>query len=104
MEHWQCRFRAMATLYGAQIRLRQERMGDVSKYLDAHELWESRLLALDAALDAVCKEHGVDVDTLRRFTDTEVYRPMSRDLKPDAEYQKRTQDDFRSLIAQAQTR
>ena len=104
IEHWQCRYRAVAAMYGAQIRLRQERMGDVSKYLDAHELWESRLLALDAALEAVCEEHGIDVDAMRGLTETEAYRPVFRDLKPDSEYQKRMQDDFRSLIAQAQTR
>jgi hypothetical protein len=104
MEHWQCRSRAVAAMCGAQIQLLQKQKGSVSKFIAAQQLWESRLLALDAALEAVCEEHGIDVDAMRGLTETEAYRPVSRDLTPDSEYQERTRDNIRMLLPHAQTR
>ena len=104
IEHWQCRCRAVAAMCGTQIQLLQKQKGSVSKFIAAQELWESRLLALDGALEAVCEEHGIEVDAMRGLTETEAYRPVLRDLTPDSEYQERTQKNFRSLLPPAQSR
>jgi hypothetical protein len=34
---------------------------------DAWQIWETRLLSLDAALEAVCTKHGVDIADVRRM-------------------------------------
>ena len=35
--------------------------------LDGWQLWETRLLSLDAALEAACRNHGVDAADVRRM-------------------------------------
>jgi hypothetical protein len=38
---------------------------------EAWRLWETRLLSLDAALEAVCSKHGVDIADVRRMAGVE---------------------------------
>ena len=38
---------------------------------EAWQVWEARLLSLDAALEAVCSRHGVDVADVRRMAGVE---------------------------------
>lgn len=85
IEHWKVYSRSLTALVA--LHLMDNQLDKVKSMLDAHAIWESRLLALDCALLSVCEEHGIDPDAVRRLAGTEVFSPMSADLKPDAEYQ-----------------
>ncbi len=70
MEHWRYHARCLAAsgfvvqCYRSQNPEIEER---VQACFDAWTLWETRLLSLDAALDAICNKHGVDVADVRRM-------------------------------------
>ncbi len=38
---------------------------------EAWQVWETRLLSLDAALEAVCRKHGIDVADVRRLVNVD---------------------------------
>jgi hypothetical protein len=38
---------------------------------EAWQIWETRLLSIDAAVEAVCNKHGVDVEDVRRMAGVE---------------------------------
>ena len=70
-----------------------------AELLKTQILWESRLIALDVALESTCEEHGVDVGAVRALTETEAYKPLSRDLTADSQYLEWAQESFRDSIA-----
>jgi hypothetical protein len=70
MERWRYEARCHAAIavvihfYQSEDEQDQERS---QQCFEAWQVWETRLLSLDAALEAVCSKHGVDVTDVRRM-------------------------------------
>lgn len=85
--HWQLRARQMSA-FGNVVVYKHKRSHKEADdaVLEALQV-EACLLALDRALESTCKEHGLDVGTVRRFASTDVYKPVYPDVEPDQKYQ-----------------
>lgn len=86
IEHWQTVSRMLNALVTLHVMIACKELDKVPPMLDAVEKWESNLLALDRALLAICEEHGIDPDAVRRLAGAVPFEPV-RALEPNAEYQ-----------------
>lgn len=87
IEHWRLRCHKAEMLGAALVANRRgEDFEKADDLLYSHERAESCLLALDAALVAICAEHGLDADDVRRMAGTEAFKPMREGMTPDADY------------------
>ena len=87
VEHWRLRTRKAEMLGAALAAIRRgEDFEKTDDLLYAHEQAESCLLALDASLLAICAEHGLDADDVRRMAGAEAFKPMREGMTPDADY------------------
>lgn len=77
MEYWRTMARRMAALGGGLHDARGP------EFLSVARVWESRLLALDVALDEAGARHGFDPDAVRLGTSAEPFRPLTID-RPEA--------------------
>lgn len=59
---------------------------------------ESRLLALENILDAVCGKYGVDPDAVRAWSGTDPFSTPFDNLTPDAEYQAEIQREIARIF------
>ena len=85
--HWRLRCHKAEMLGAALVTNRRgENFEKADDLLYAHERAESCLLALDAALVAICAEHGLDAADVRRMACTEAFKPMREGTTPDADY------------------
>ena len=70
MERWRFQAHCFAAsgivvhFYQSEDEQDQERS---QQCFDAWQIWETRLLSIDAAVEAVCSKHGVDVEDVRRM-------------------------------------
>jgi hypothetical protein len=87
IQHWQLCSRQMGTLALLHLLLKREKEDQAEEAMIQLKLFESRLLALDRALEAVCEEHGLDIQAARNLAGTQPFDPMLPDLTPDAAYQ-----------------
>lgn len=95
--HWQTysqKLAALGTLYLMIVRKERDK---IQAMMDEHEKWESRLLALDRALLAICEEHGIDPDAVRRMAGADPFDPVYA-LEPDAEYRSTMQANLSRLL------
>lgn len=113
IEHWRSRCRK-AELLGAALAARrrankqtEEKAPDAieadekaDELLDAHEQAERHLLALDAALVAICKGKGIDPADVRKLADTKPFEPSRPAIDPDAEVQAAMESAFAKLLDQ----
>lgn len=87
IEHWRLRCHKAEMLGAALVANRRgEDFEKADDLLYAHERAESCLLALDAALVAICVEHGLDPADVRQMAGTEAFKPMREGMTPDADY------------------
>ncbi|MGZ8218977.1 hypothetical protein [Methylomagnum sp.] len=77
VEHWRTMARRMAALGGGL----DETHGP--DFMRAARAWESRLMALDVALNDAGARHGFDPDAIRQGTAAEPFRPIAIE-SPDA--------------------
>ncbi len=85
IEHW----RAYALMLEARVEMEgKEKLGRM----------ESRLLAVDAAMLAVCEEHGIDPEGLQRMAGDCVFTATSKDMMPDADHQAEMYVNFGQLL------
>lgn len=68
--------------------------------LCAHEQAERHLLALDAALVAICKGKGIDPADVRKLADAMPFKPSRSDIEPDTEVQAAMESAFAKLLDQ----
>src|SRR5574338_509983 len=97
IEHWQTFSRKLAALGAMHIMIARKEPEKAQAMIEAHEKWESRLLALDRALLAICEEHGLDPDAVRRMAGADPFTPLYA-LEPDAEYQETMQASLSRLL------
>lgn len=86
-EHWRTRTRLMAALAAFHIHHARKEADKVADMLMLFERLESRLLALDRALLAICQEHGIDPEAVREYAGAEPFVPCYGERKLDVEYQ-----------------
>lgn len=86
IEHWRIYARSLEALVASHFMA-----GDSEKerqMFEVQEIWQSRLLALDTALKDVCKEQGIDEESVRRLTGADKFKATMPKLNPDEEYEK----------------
>lgn len=76
VEHWQYKARAMAAMGAHQITSDAGKKTEAGAFLEAVRCWESRLLALDVALDAAAAEHGFDAEGVRAVSNAAPFEPI----------------------------
>lgn len=100
IEHWRLRTRKAEMLGAALAAIRRgEDFEKTDDLLYAHEQAESYLLALDAALLAICADNGIDPADVRRIAGTKAYKPMREDMTADGDMQAAMQSAFAQLLA-----
>lgn len=97
IEHWQTYSRKLAALWALHLMIARKELDKVQAMMEAHEKWESHLLALDRALVAICEEHGIDPDAVRRMAGADPFDPLYA-LEPDVEYQATMQANLSRLL------
>ncbi len=101
IEHWRLRTRKAEMLGAALVALRRgkdfEKTDDL---LYAHERAESCLLALDRALSAICDEHGLNPEDVRKLAGTNAFKPMRPCVTADEEMQAAMKCAFAQLLAE----
>lgn len=99
--HWQLRYRAMAAM-GSMIALRCQKSEARALQQTINALWrtEAELLAMDAVLEDLCPDHGLDPADVRRITDTEPYQPVitSDKLIANPEYRETMRTRLSALL------
>lgn len=98
IEYWRLRTRKAETLGGALAALRRNNDGQADALIEAHEKAESCLLALDAALLAICADNSIDPADVRRMADVEPFKPMREGMTPDGAMKAAMQSAFAELL------
>jgi hypothetical protein len=76
MEHWRFQAKSLAAsgflmhMYNKPD-VSEEEDERVGVCFDAWGVWETRLMTMDVALEAVCAKHKVDAAAIRRYCDIE---------------------------------
>ena len=70
IEHWRLRARQWAALALFHLLVQRRERDQAHEAMAQHKQFEARLLALDLALEATCKEHGLDIEAVREFFGT----------------------------------
>jgi len=86
IEHWRLRCHKAEILGAALAASRRNDDEKADTLLDAHEQAETYLLALDAALQTICADNGIDPADVRKRAGTEPFKPMREGMTPDADY------------------
>ncbi len=98
IEHWRTNYRNLASTMSLRFAFEANDIDKVISMLEVHSICETRLLALDHALEAVCNEHGIDANSVRRLAGVEPFAPMCANLKPNQEYQAEMQINLARLL------
>ena len=111
-EYWRLRCRKSEILGAALVALRRigDKKGDdliaaeerADDLLYAHEQAEIALLSLDAALDAVCQDKGVDPSDMRKRTGAMPFISKRQHIAPDAELRAAMETAFFKLLDSSQ--
>lgn len=99
VEHWRLRTRKAESLGGALAALHRGNDEQADAMIEAHEQAETYLLALDAALLAICADNSIDPADVRRIAGTEAFKPMREGMTPDGDMQAAMQSAFAQLLA-----
>ncbi len=87
IEHWQTYSAKQTCLIQMRVLLDQGAVEQAKEMIGQHQLWESRLLALDQALLSICDELKISPEAVRRFAGAGVYMPQDATVVADTEYQ-----------------
>jgi hypothetical protein len=85
VNHWIARQRVSVATAGVLVGFARKDHDIIDEMSERVRAWESSLVALDDALDAVCKDHDIDPADIRRLTDAEPYFSIRPSAKPDPE-------------------
>jgi hypothetical protein len=96
-EHWKAYAYLMETRFNIQVALNKKNHDEVKRLLDVFGKMEARLLAVDAAMLAVCEDHDIDADGFRRMAGCDTF--SNDGLEPDADYLAELLTNFGRLLA-----
>ena len=85
VNHWITRHRVAAATAGLLVGFARKDDKVIDEMAERACVWEAALVALDDALDTVCKAHDIDPADIRRLTDAEPYSSIRPDVEPDPE-------------------
>lgn len=86
IEHWRWRCRSAETLAGALAAVHSDGYDEKAETaLERHENAEKCLLALDAVLLDVCRDHGIDPGDVRKLAGAQPFAPAREGMAPDTE-------------------
>lgn len=96
IEYWRIYSRSLEALVASHVMandsVKEQQM------LEVQGIWQSRLMALNCAMLAVCTEHGIEPDSVRQLAEVETFVPMSGSVKPDTNYRMDMQENFGRLL------
>ncbi len=98
VEHWKA-FARYASAYGAVLEAchNRDRAG-VDRFLRETEAWESRLIALETALDAIGPEQGLDPEAVRKLAGCGRFDPLFLD-GPEAAHLESAKAELSGLLS-----
>ena len=76
VEHWKAFARFLAARDGAHVACEHGDRAEVKRFQRATEQWESRLLALKTALDAIGPEQGLDPEAVHKLAGCARFDPL----------------------------
>jgi hypothetical protein len=98
VNHWQLQWAVMAATVACLSARRKHDYQQADQYHARLEQAEWRLIALDCALDAICREHGLAAEAVRSLASTQPYSPLHGITGPDSAFQEWAQGSLRSLL------
>ncbi len=98
-KHWQTYARKLAAFAYMSIMQRRGEHEEVERIWEMHQYREAQLLALDRAIEAVCEEHGFDVEGVRRLSGTTRFVTHRENAVPDATYQAAMQSTLSAVLS-----
>ena len=84
--HWRGRCATLTAMWAGFAFMRQDEYEQADESFAEASQGEARLLALDAALDSMCRDHGIDPNAVRILAGTEVYRATRPGIAADLLY------------------
>lgn len=100
IQYWKMQTHRLAAHCTVLMAQREESREAVAAALDEYQRCESRLLALDGALLAICKTHGIDPDAVRKLAGAEACDPIFTGLLPDTEFQTVSQANLTLVLGE----
>lgn len=97
-QHWRLQAKRLAALGGMQIMLQRNDLKQIEAFTEAFEQWEAQLLALDAALDSVCRQHGINAHSIRAVSGGGSFRALNTFSAPDPEYLEEIESGLLALL------
>lgn len=96
--HWRLRADLAETKWALLAAPNVDKSEWVLPLFDRAQKCETRLLALDRALEQVCAGHGIDAVAVRKVGGAEPFDPLSTGLEPDVEYEREITDAMRRVV------
>jgi len=95
--HWQLKseLNAKFSVWLMRVIVAEE---SISTTLEDYQECESRLLALDLALDEICSKNGIDASTVRKLANTEPFCEADSKLVFDEEFKIEIEDKLSGLL------
>lgn len=110
IEYWQLVAKIQTAAAGAMVKLKSEDPEEWRPIVEWHEKLDAQLLSLEAALDEVCAEHGLDPAAMRKIAGTQFYKNSRPDLPGadffvtrDEDYFAEVRADFSAYLGDAAT-
>lgn len=98
IEHWQTYSAKQTCLIQMRVLLDQGAIEQAKEMIGQHQLWESRLLALDQALESICDEYKMNPDAVRRFAGVGAYMAQDATVVADTEYQALAHERYAKML------
>ena len=98
INHWKLYSRHLAATGGFVYHAGRNEFDQAWVWDQAFTYWETHLLALDRALEAVCERHGFDVDCARQLAGTAPFVPLRAEATPDAEFQAEVEAQLSAVL------
>ena len=76
--HWRGRCATPTVMWAGYAFMRQDEYEQAYELFEAASQGEARLLAVDAALDSLCTDHGIDPNAVRKLAGTETYQQIRK--------------------------
>lgn len=102
IEHWRWRCINAEKLAGVLAAFRRAADDEqLDALINALEASEKCLLALDAALNSVCSEHGIDPADVRKIAETKPYISMRKGMTPDPDMMEAMRASLKKIVKPA---
>ncbi|HCU23923.1 MAG TPA: hypothetical protein DF383_02810 [Deltaproteobacteria bacterium] len=98
LDYWRTRGLLFEFIHCFKLSLDRGSREDADFFMAAAKRQESRLLAADQALEAICKECEVNPASIRAFSEAEPYQSMLQSSLPDKEAYSEMETALRNIV------